>query len=125
MSTEPQSLNVRLIVGDKSSSGLVQVKTWSDKERLLNAVKALALWWFLAVLTIFIPIAHFVLVPGCLLLGPIVAAIKYSQRGLVLGGESTCPICGAVFKIASSRERWPLDDVCEGCHRHVRIEKSS
>jgi len=45
------------------TEGAVIIKSWSARERKLRAVKFLAGSWLIAIVTVFIPIAHFFLVP--------------------------------------------------------------
>ena len=113
---------VRITLSDKSTSGVVSVCRWTDSQRKWRGIKTLLIVWGLALLTLFIPILHFILVPILLLAGPIAASVSYAQRSLVLGGEGLCPNCNAKFPIAKAREAWPLDDICTKCNRHVKIE---
>lgn len=115
-----------LILGkpDKVSHGEVRMRTWAPRDRAIRAAKTLAIWLGITFLSVAIPLLHFVLVPLFFLIGVILAAVAYSQRSAVLGGKGTCPFCGADLEIVKNRDRWPLDDVCSNCSRHVTIEKA-
>ncbi|MBN8550439.1 MAG: hypothetical protein J0M12_14085 [Deltaproteobacteria bacterium] len=117
--------NVRILgKPDKESSGTVHIKHWTPQERLLRALKTFAIWFFIALLSVFIPILHFVLVPLALLLAFIFSFMAYGQSSVVLGGSGSCPFCSARLDIVRKPDRWPLDDICSSCSRHVRIEKA-
>jgi hypothetical protein len=87
-----------------------------------RALKSLGTCWVAAFVAVFIPLLHFVLVPGLLLAGPIVASVIFKQQSVVLGGTGICPSCQAQLQIVRSQERWPLRDVCANCHAHVDVQ---
>lgn len=114
------------IVGrERAEHAEVYVQTWTSSQRRIRALKSLALWWGLAFVSIFIPILHFVLVPVFLGAGLIIPCVVLGKNSVILGGQGTCPYCSRPFRIARSANRWPLQDICEFCHRHVRIERQS
>lgn len=71
-------------------------------ERTSRAVRALATCWGLAVLAVFLPVLHFVLVPSLLVAGPVVALSRLRERCTVRGASGTCPACGAAQSFAVS-----------------------
>ena len=79
--------------------------------------------WGLALVSVIIPLAHFVLVPAFLLAGPVGAWIISTQVSAVLGGESVCPDCGAFLRLSATSDSWPLTDLCAQCQRRVKVEK--
>lgn len=114
---------VVLITGDRRVPGEVRVERWDKPARLLRAAKRLAVLWGLAVVSVLIPIAHFVLVPGLLIAGPIAAYLRFRQESGVLGGEGSCPFCGKTMTIDDHPDEWPFFETCEACHDPARIEK--
>jgi hypothetical protein len=90
----------------------------------VRATQALGLCWAGALVTLFIPIAHFVLVPACLLAGPAVAWHRYQQASVVLGGTGTCPACQSDLEIVRSADRWPLEELCTQCQQQVTIARA-
>lgn len=115
---------VTITAGSKTSAGEVSILTWTKRERTARAVKSLAGVWALAAFSILVPVLHFFLVPGFLLAGPLLATFLYRQHSTVSGGNGTCPACGKPFEIVKARDEWPLRDICNACHEHVRIEKA-
>ena len=107
----------------KRASGAVEVRAWSGRSRLVRGAKVLGACWALALVSLLVPAAHFVLVPVFLLAGPIGALIVGGQRSTVLGGEGACPECGERVRVGASAEEWPLHDACARCRTPLRIER--
>ncbi len=121
--SQRKSISVRLVSPrGKSSSGSVQVEAWERPERLKRAWKNLGIIWGMAVVAVFIPGLHFILVPLFLAAGPAFAYFTFCQSDVVLGGEGTCPECGKPFKIERSAVKWPLKDLCSACQNSVDVE---
>lgn len=114
---------VLLTPAGKAGNGVAYIHEWKSGERKWRALKTLVIVWGLAILAIFIPIAHFFLVPLLLILGPILAASAYGQRSVILGGEGTCPQCGKPVEIVRAKDAWPLQDICSDCGQNVIIQK--
>lgn len=69
-------------------------------ERLSSALKRFAIWLLLALVSIFIPVAHFVLVPSFF----IVAFVSFFQsykmkKKLSLNGEYNCTQCNKTLNL--------------------------
>lgn len=115
-------ISVRLTKDAKTTTGEIRVQFWDHRERTIRALKLGGLCWAAAVLSVALPIAHFVLVPAFFLAGPIVAYLILKQESVVLGGQGTCPNCAATFTIARAPYRFPISDLCTGCRTNVSIE---
>jgi hypothetical protein len=85
----------------------------------------LGLFWGLAVVSVLLPVVHFVLVPALLIAGPITALARYRRASGVLGGEGVCPECDALLTVESAADEWPFSEVCETCGAAVRIQKAA
>src|SRR3954454_20338104 len=70
------------------------VENLTTGQRVRRAGIALAAGGALAVIALPIPLVHFVLVPGALLLGLIFAAMRLNQRQVIGSEEAACPYCG-------------------------------
>lgn len=114
---------VALSAGEKRSVGEVRVQHWERSARLLRAAKRWGALWGLAILSILVPVAHFVLVPGFLIAGPVAALARYRQTSEILGGEGACPACGVSLTIEPRADRWPFLERCQACHASVWIER--
>ncbi len=103
------------------SLGSVTREVWSKPERNLKAMKAALLTMGLAIVCVFIPIAHFILVPGFLFLTVLVFIGGMNVQSAIIGGGGSCPKCQAAFEVAKSADRWPLKDVCSHCQVSLKI----
>lgn len=125
MATE-QTISAQIKNRDgKQAPGQVRVQTWTAQDRLKRSLKALGLCWGGAIVAVFMPLIHFVLVPSLLLAGPIVAYVFYQSESVVLGGEGHCPSCQKPFKIVRQKNKWPLKDICSSCQSEVEIVTSN
>ena len=85
---------IRIENADNSSNiGQLLITAYSQPERTARAIKMLALMWALAVITVFIPLAHFVLVPGFLIAGPVLAYKRYQMAEHPSSADGVCPTC--------------------------------
>jgi len=89
----------------------------SPGERVGRAVAGLGMFWALALGGLFIPVAHFILVPVFLTAG-IIMAVKRSREGRRLAEvRGPCPRCGAQQTFKAGGRFGPgrsLD--CPACH---------
>jgi hypothetical protein len=104
-----------------TAAGTVRIQYWLKRDRLKRALKASGQCLFLAVVAVFMPFAHFFLVPFFLIATVAVGVYLYGQQSLVVGGAGKCPVCAADFVVAKSRNRFPLSDLCTSCQRTVRV----
>ena len=63
-------------------------------QRVARAVAALAACCVAAILAVFIPVAHFILVPGLLIAGLVLAFMRFRERQRFLRIHGVCPRCG-------------------------------
>jgi len=89
----------------------------STGERVARAVAGLGMFWALALGGLFIPVAHFILVPSFLTAG-IIMAVKRSKEDRRLAAVSgPCPRCGAQQTLKAGgrfADGRSLD--CPACH---------
>lgn len=104
------------------NSGTLYSELPTSRERLARAGKLLALCWGLAVIAVFIPIAHFFLVPLFLIAGPVMAYLKYRVTELAEKAEGVCPECQASVSIAlEPADRLPKWTYCPACNKPVQL----
>jgi hypothetical protein len=107
-------------VGRPDTEARVRVRRHDSRQRTARALRVLGACWGLAVVAVLVPVLHFVLVPGLLLAGPLLAVQRLGERVTVVGARGECPGCGApqTFTLAMApTERMPLR--CEACGRQV------
>lgn len=92
------------------------------RERITRAALGWAACWGLAILAVFIPLLHFILVPLLLLAGPLVGRSRWLEKATVLGARGVCPGCGQPQSLElrqPARESIPLR--CPGCGRPLSL----
>ena len=116
----PQAEQQPLLIkgkGDETCAGTLHVSIYSARECAIRAAQALALWWALALLSVLIPLAHFILVPLFLLTGPMVAYKRYRAIEGSERVEGHCPVCRNAIKIklgpAEKPVLWKYCPVCQ------------
>jgi hypothetical protein len=105
---------------EKQGVGKVEVLFWAPPERTRRALKTLGIFWGAAIISVILPLVHFVLVPGFLLGGPIAAFFAWAQQAKILSSSCVCPSCSTSFQIKGA-PNWPMSQVCSNCHEGVRI----
>ena len=106
----------------KTTRGTVTVTTFDKAARTKRALKALGTFWACAVGAVFIPVAHFLLVPGFFFL----AIYQFFQRlgttELGHGATGVCPDCGAAQDLElPARWKIPQQIACSHCHRLLEL----
>jgi hypothetical protein len=104
------------------TAAIVTVQSFDKKERVRRALKGLATFWGAALGSVFIPIAHFLLVPSFALYGAYTFFERLGARQIVTAAEGTCPDCGRKQKLEMGG-RWnvPRNVACRYCQRSLRI----
>jgi hypothetical protein len=91
--------------------------------RMRRAVFGLVACWLLAVVSILAPVAHFVLVPGFAIAGPVIAWLRMGQESIIVGAIVDCPACGKHTKLGQNSEHWPLTLYCVHCQVGLDISE--
>jgi hypothetical protein len=110
--------------GVPPTSSTIVVEHLAAGQRLARAAVALVLGVAAAAVALPIPIVHFVLVPGSLLLGLIFAGARLTQRDIVRSAEGSCPFCGALQRLglAGRKFRLPRRVHCSSCGRELDLD---
>jgi hypothetical protein len=121
MASQAAERKVTAVYGDLTSAGSLSILEFDRKARIQRGVKAALKMLLAAALCVFIPGAHFVLVPLCVLLAPIIGVIVGRMHSRITGANITCPHCNTPLKILSSQAKMPLIENCVSCSRPIRI----
>lgn len=113
-STIPVALRIRDSLREPTHAELA-VEDIPMPKRVMKAAIRLVLLWVLAVACIFIPLLHFVLVPGFAVAGVVFAVLAAKGSVEVKSTEVTCPKCGQVTPIEKGRTGWPVGLWCKKC----------
>jgi hypothetical protein len=91
-----------------------------------RALLRLAACWAAAGVTLFIPLAHFVLVPGFLIAGPVMAVGAYRTEWARNHATGHCPACQADITLAlEAKDTLPKWTYCPACNVPLQIIETS
>ena len=94
--------------------------------RLARTLAGLGSCWALALVSLFIPVAHFVLVPTFALAGIVVAVIRSREDRRLLKVAGECPRCGVAQEFwASGRFLSEKSLDCPKCHNRLTLSDAS
>lgn len=127
--SQPLTLEVIHVYGstgdEQRGEGQVTIEHFRPDQILLNAFKKIGICWLAAVLSIFIPVLHFVLVPAFFILGIYLFRRSFKARARIIRGEISCPKCRHTIAIAAGALMWPVTEICQSCVNTVRIHPQS
>jgi hypothetical protein len=110
--------------GAPPTEATVVVQTLDFKGRLKRGSGMVLAGFALALVALPIPLVHLVLVPGALLLGFGLGAIRTGQREIFSLAEGTCPFCGTAQRLGLAGRvfRLPRKVHCTKCQRELDLE---
>jgi hypothetical protein len=113
--------------GAPPTAAEVVVEHLTPRRRLTRAGTVAGLGLLAAAIALPIPLVHFVLVPGSLLLGAILGGMRLSQREIFQSAEGPCPFCGTRQRLglAGKTFRLPRRANCVSCGRELDLEEDS
>ena len=108
---------------DRSTVGTAEVVSFDRAARFKRALGGLAGFWGAAIVAAFIPVAHFVLVPGLILTGLIVFVSRWRRTEATLSMKGRCPDCDTA-QIFDADGPWylPRHVTCPGCSRTLKAQ---
>lgn len=122
---QKKELPVQII--DKSGNqetGHFILQEFDSSDRTLRAIKMLVMMWLMAGITLFIPLAHFVLVPGFLIAGPVMAWSRYKMERCSEQLTGTCPACRKpLVKKVEAKDYPPVWTYCNECRDPLQIKE--
>ncbi|MEQ1832760.1 MAG: hypothetical protein ABL977_06855 [Candidatus Eisenbacteria bacterium] len=109
-------------LGRPDTAAVLRIVTRDARTRTRRAVLTWVTGWALAVLAVFLPLLHFVLVPLLLVGTPLLALQRLGERVSVLDVRGTCPGCGvAQEQRIKSAARPRLEFRCDSCRRAIGV----
>ena len=111
--------------GDRAGPALVESVSHDTASRLWRGLTGLAALWGAALLAVFIPLAHFILVPTLVVIGLYVFWRRWRTRESVRRASGTCPDCGTEQELEIGGSWQPPHRVtCGNCQRSLvlRVE---
>jgi hypothetical protein len=109
---------------DRMAEVSIGIRSFDRSGRLRRAAAGLAIWWGAAIASVFIPVAHFFLVPGFVLFGLFTLARRLRTPDIVVAAHGACPDCGAEQDLDILGPWSESRDVsCRECHRSLRLSR--
>lgn len=109
---------------DPPARAIVSVRHFQRGARAKRALEAVGLCWGAAVLAVFIPVAHLILVPGLIFAGVLLGISRFRSETVVTSARGTCPDCGAEQDLdVSGRWRVPQSVTCRRCQRGLVLKQ--
>jgi len=106
----------------KSTAGQMQTTWFERRDCVKRGLLKLGLFWLLAVASLPIIFAHWVLVPGFFLAGPWMAYRTYKTTHRRDHVSGTCPDCDEKITIGlESRDELPKWTYCPACNTPLNI----
>lgn len=93
----------------------------SQAEKTKTAVKWFAVFFALAVFSVFVPILHFVLVPSFLIAAVVVGMRAYSQKADLTNLRGNCPNCSSAISLERVRIKRVTREICPQCRDFLKI----
>jgi hypothetical protein len=105
-----------------ASAGELHVQVFDNRDRMRRAVLAWLACWGLALASLPIIFAHWVLVPGFLLAGPFIAYRYYHVISVSKKITGTCPSCAQDMELGlETSDQLPMWRYCPLCHESLYI----
>jgi hypothetical protein len=109
--------------GAPPSAARAEVAELAGGERIKRAAVVFGAFIAVAIVALPIPIVHFVLVPGGLILAVVLGGLRLREGSIFRGVAGRCPFCGTEQQFAlSGRFRLPKDLHCVSCNRKLVLE---
>lgn len=124
--TERQSRVIKFSNADgEATTGTLNYTVYSKQQRMTRGLSALGICWGLAVVTLFIPIAHFVLVPGFLIAGPVAGYMRYRLTETMEEATGECPTCREQVTIPlEANDRLPKWTYCPARNDPIQLSEA-
>ena len=109
--------------GTSPAPARAEVAELSTAERLKRAAVVFGAFVAVAIIALPIPIVHFVVVPGGLLLAFSLGLLRLREGKVFRAVDGRCPFCGTEQAFAVlGRFRLPREVDCANCHRRLTLE---
>lgn len=122
--TKIESLVFKNSGGDKSTDALLHITVLDGADSAWRALKRLGLFWLLALVSLPIIGAHWVLVPGFFLAGPVAAVLVYRVKEIMDKATGVCPQCRESIEVKMEpKEALPKWTYCPKCNNSLHISR--
>lgn len=106
--------------GDQRFPVEIETETFQKSERIQRAAKIFFAFIAASVFSVFVPILHFILVPGLFIAAFVMGFLKHSEYANVCLEKFPCPECKNSFqetRIALRKTSKPIKTYCYHCRK--------
>jgi hypothetical protein len=109
--------------GAPSAAARAEIAELEPAERIKRAAIVFGAFVAVAIVALPIPIVHFMLVPGGLLLAFVLGGLRLREGAIFREVSGACPFCGSEQRFPLfGRFRLPKDVHCVSCGRRLTLE---
>ena len=112
---DPQKVEIVCTLGDQKTYGHAFRREFSKSERAQRTLKVGGILFGVTLLTAFIPVLHFVLVPLFLILSLVFGLNAWTEKAEIQSAEAPCPSCAEPTRLGTQAEGWPKTQRCPKC----------
>jgi hypothetical protein len=110
------------VFGAPPAPATARVARQTPADRMRRVLTALGIFWGLAIPAVFMPVAHFILVPSLLMIGIVVAALRSREDVRLLGAHGRCPRCGVEQDFPGAGRFHGAQGLdCPRCHNRLTL----
>lgn len=122
----PHQRLVAIAFEKRTRHGSLNVTLYSAADRVKRALVALVICWVCAGITVFIPLAHFILVPGFFIAGLVLAFSRFQQAEAKESASGICPHCDKEISIKmETNDNLPKWVYCPLCDKPMELSEST
>jgi len=108
--------------GHDPAPGEARIVRHANSARWMRAVLGGLACWGLALVSVLVPLGHFILVPAFLFAGPVVFLMRLSEDVVLQGAHGRCPVCGVEQEFTERGRLKPRHPVrCASCSRALEL----
>jgi hypothetical protein len=114
------------VFGSPPTQATAAVAIQGPGQRMARAAVGMGICWGLALIGLFIPVAHFILVPTFLIAGIAVFVLRAREDRRLLHVRGPCPRCGMEQEYSVGGRFAPERAFdCPGCHSNLKMAASA
>lgn len=122
--TVEKSIQFRSSDVDNATDATLYLLEFDQSELTKRALTRLGLCWLAALGSIPIIFAHWVLVPGFFIAGPIMAIIAYKMKTAPDHADGTCPVCNESISFKfEPKDTLPKWNYCPSCNKSIQVSE--
>lgn len=113
-----------IVYSQKDKSEILELvgHIYAPPEKMKRAMQRLGMFWGMALLSVLIPVAHFILVPLFFLIGPFLSYKAYKEEGALEACDIICPECKKASTFDKNSGEWPLHQPCPQCMNRIYFD---